>query len=97
MDANSSSTTGGHLVYTWSGRPARMSISGDQYRSLLCYVDELTAMQGCDNTLHHAQAWARAHRLDWARLSRSLRGLGCFCDCEVTLNRVSFNQADDSQ
>jgi hypothetical protein len=52
----------------------------------MSYLDEMIAMQGCDNTLHHAEGWARAHGVAWGRLSRSLRGLGGFCDCEVGMN-----------
>ena len=63
-----------------------LPISHDQSVSLFRYLDETIALQGCDNTLHHAQAWAEAHKVSWARLSRALRGLGGFCDCEVLMN-----------
>jgi hypothetical protein len=58
----------------------------DQLRSLIGYLDQVVAVQGCDNTLRHAQTWARTNRVDWAALGRTLRGRGAFCDCEVPLN-----------
>ena len=85
----------GHIVHTWSGRMHRMPINRAQFESLLKYLEELIAMQGCDNTLSHAQTWARAHGVPWASLSRSLRSLGGFCDCEVGLNSVSYGDDDD--
>ncbi len=75
-----------HVVHTGSGRAVRLPVSGAQFRSLMCYVEELVALQGCDHTLHHAEGWARAHGIAWGRLSRSLRGLGGFCDCEIGMN-----------
>ncbi len=90
METNGS--TAGHVVHTGSGRAVRLPVSGDQFRSLMSYLDEMTAMQGCDNTLRHAEGWARAHGVGWGRLARSLRGLGGFCDCEVGMNLA----ADDS-
>jgi hypothetical protein len=77
------------IVYTWSGRPCRLPVSRAQFRSLLNYLDEMLAMQGCDNTLSSAQTWARAHGVPWATLSRGLRSLGGFCDCEIGLNAVA--------
>jgi hypothetical protein len=76
----------GHTIHTGSGRPVRLPIDAAQFRSLLRYLEEMIAMQGCDNTLSHSMGWARAHGVDWGRLSRSLRGLGGFCDCEVGMN-----------
>src|SRR6478752_3237728 len=73
-------------VHTASGRVVRLPIGRPQFRSLLAYLDEVVMMHGCDNTLHLAEGWARAHGFDWGRLSRSLRGLGAFCDCEVAMN-----------
>jgi len=81
MDEDGSRT--GHVVRTGTGRAVRLPIDGAQFRSLMRYLDEMIAMQGCDNTLHYAEGWARAHGVPWGRLSRSLRGLGGFCDCEV--------------
>lgn len=75
-------------MHTWSGRSYRLSIDRNQYNSLLRYVDEMIAMQGCDNTLAHAETWARAHKVGWAKLARSLRSLGGFCDCEIGMNAV---------
>jgi hypothetical protein len=45
----------GHIVHTWSGRACRLPVSRAQFESLLNFVDEMLAMQGCDNTLAHAQ------------------------------------------
>ncbi len=55
----------------------------------MSYVDEMLAMHGCDNTLHHAETWARAHNVAWSKLNRSLRAIGGFCDCEIGLNSTS--------
>ena len=88
-------TSQGHLVHTFSGRACRLPISREQFRSLLNYIDEMLAMQGCDNTLSHSQAWARAHGVGWARLSRALRTVGGFCDCEIGLNTVSDGDDPD--
>lgn len=82
-------------MHTWSGRAHRLPIDRDQFQSLLKYVDEMLAMQGCDNTLHHAETWARAHKIGWARLGKSLRSLGGFCDCEIGLNTVSDDRVDE--
>lgn len=76
----------GHVIHTASGRAVRLPIDPRQFRSLMSYLDEMIALQGCDNTLHHAEAWARAHGVGWGRLGRCLRGLGGFCDCEVGMN-----------
>lgn len=86
--------TSGHIVHTASGLAYRLPIDRDQFRSLLSYVDEMLAIRGCDNTLQHAQTWARAHDIGWARLSRSLRGLGGFCDCEIGMNVAEEGPAD---
>jgi hypothetical protein len=93
MESNQSS---GHTVYTWSGRAYRLPINEAQFQSLLHYVEEMIAMRGCDNTLDHAQTWARANDVGWARLGRSLRSLGGFCDCEIGLN-VAQESADDEE
>jgi hypothetical protein len=63
-----------------------MPIGRDQFHSLLRYLDEMIALQGCDNSLHHARAWAGAHGVPFGPLARTLRGLGGFCDCEVLMN-----------
>jgi hypothetical protein len=84
MDDDGSRT--GHTIHTGSGRAVRLPVDAAQFRSLLSYLDVMIALQGCDNTLHHAEAWARAHGVPWGRLGRSLRGLGGFCDCEVEMN-----------
>jgi hypothetical protein len=89
MDTNHSP---GHLVRTWSGQAYRLPIDRDQYRSLLRYIEEMLAMHGCDNTLSHAETWARAHGVGWARLSRGLRSLGGFCDCEIGMNTVAHDE-----
>jgi len=34
--------------------------------------------------------------VSWARLSRTLRGLGGFCDCEIALN-VADEPEDDEE
>lgn len=86
----------GHVVRMASGRSVRMPIDGDQFTSLVRYLDEMIAMQGCDNTLHHAEAWARAHKVGWGRLARSLRGMGGFCDCEVGMN-VALGDAREEE
>jgi Protein of unknown function (DUF2695) len=65
---------------------SQLPIDQDQCRSLFRYLNETIALQGCDNTLHHAQSWAEAHGVPWGRLARALRGLGGFCDCEVLMN-----------
>ena len=83
MESNESS---GYAVRTHTGRLYRLPIDKKQYNSLLSFVDEMTAMLGCDNTLDHAESWARAHRVGWARLGRTLRTLGCCCDCEIGMN-----------
>jgi hypothetical protein len=80
------SSRSGYVARTGSGRAVRLPIGQRQFTSLLCYLDEVLALQGCDNTLHHAEGWARAHGVAWGRLARSLRGLGGFCDCEVGMN-----------
>jgi hypothetical protein len=79
----------GHVVRTWNGQAYRLPIDRDQYQSLLSFVEEMLAMQGCDNTLSHAETWARAHKVGWPRLGRALRSLGGFCDCEVGMNTVA--------
>ena len=84
----------GHTVHTWSGRAYRLPVDEAQFRSLLNYVEEMIALQGCDNTLTHAQTWARAHGVAWARLNRTLRSLGGFCDCELGFN-VAHAEPDD--
>jgi hypothetical protein len=85
----------GHIVHTWSGRACRLPISAAQFRSLLNFVEEMLAMQGCDNTLAHAQTWARAHGVAWAGLSRGLRSLGGFCDCEIGMNAARDSAEED--
>ena len=85
-----------HIGHTASGQPYRLPIEADQFRSLLRYVDELCALQGCDNTLQHAETWARANGVSWATLSRGLRGLGGFCDCEIGMNVAEEYPDDDS-
>jgi len=85
----------GHTVHTWSGRAHRLPITEGQFRSLLKYVEEMIAMRGCDNTLDHAQTWARANGVSWARLSRTLRALGGFCDCEIALNVAEESDDDE--
>jgi hypothetical protein len=85
----------GHIVHTWSGRACRLPVSRVQFQSLLSFVDEMLAMQGCDNTLAHAQTWARAHTVPWAGLSRGLRSLGAFCDCEIGMNAAA-DDGDDN-
>ena len=93
MDSDHAS---GHTARTWSGQAHRLPVDADQFRSLLNYVEEMIAMRGCDNTLAHAETWARAHDVGWARLSRTLRALGGFCDCEIGLNVVQETEdADD--
>jgi hypothetical protein len=92
MDANQPA---GMIVRTWTGRPYRLPVSPAQFRSLLNFIEEMLAMRGCDNTLDHAQTWARAHGVPWALLSRGLRSLGGFCDCEIGLNTV-VDSDDDS-
>ena len=72
-----------------------MPINAAQFQSLLNFVDEMLAMQGCDNTLAHAQTWARAHGVSWAGLSRGLRSLGGFCDCEIGMN-ASADSGDET-
>jgi hypothetical protein len=84
MDTEGSRTD--HVVHTGSGRAIRLPISRAQLTSLMSYVETMLSLQGCDNTLHHAEAWARAHGVAWGRLGRSLRGSGGFCDCEVGMN-----------
>ena len=91
MESNQSS---GYMVHTWSGRSYRLPIDRDQFSSLLSYVDEMIALHGCDNTLQHAETWARAHRVPWSKLNRSLRSLGGFCDCEIGLNTVADGQEE---
>jgi Protein of unknown function (DUF2695) len=85
----------GHVVHTWSGRACRLPISRPQFQSLLNFVDEMLAMQGCDNTHAHAQTWARAHGVPWAGLSRGLRSLGGFCDCEIGMNAAADDGEDE--
>ena len=87
----------GHIVHTWSGRACRLPISPAQFQSLLGFVDEMLAMQGCDNTLAQAQTWARAHGVPWAALSRGLRSLGGFCDCEIGMNASTGQEPDDDE
>jgi hypothetical protein len=82
-----------HIVHTASGRAYRLPIDRDRFRSLLRFVDEMCALQGCDNTLTHAQTWARANGVPWSSLGRSLRALGGFCDCEIGMN-VAEEDAD---
>jgi hypothetical protein len=84
METDESAT--GHVVHTASGRAVRLPVSAAQFRSLGRYLEEVIAMQGCDNTLHFAEGWARAHQVPWGRLARALRSLGGFCDCEVGMN-----------
>jgi len=57
-------------------------------------VDEMIALHGCDNTLQHAETWARAHKVAWFKLNRSLRSLGGFCDCEIGLNTVADGEEE---
>ena len=84
-----------YTVYAASGRAHRLPIDVQQFRSLLHYIDEMCALHGCDNTVSHAQTWARANDVAWAGLSRSLRGLGGFCDCEILMNVAPRDMADD--
>lgn len=84
-----------HIVHTASGRAYRLPIDRDGFRSLLRYVDELCALQGCDNTLQHAGTWARANGVSWPELSRALRSLGGFCDCEIGMNVAEEDPDDD--
>jgi hypothetical protein len=92
MESNQSP---GHTVRTWSGRAYRLPIDQQQFHSLLTYVEEMIAMRGCDNTLEHAQTWARAHDIAWGRLGRTLRGLGGFCDCEIAMNVVEDQDPEE--
>jgi Protein of unknown function (DUF2695) len=91
MEPNQSSR---HIVHTASGRAYHLPIDRDRFRSLLRYVDEMCALQGCDNTLQHANTWARANGVPWAGLAKSLRGLGGFCDCEIGMN-VAEGEPDE--
>lgn len=84
-----------YIVYTASGRACRLPIDRDRFRSLLRYVDEMCAMQGCDNTLQHAETWARANGVSWSVLFRGLRGLGGFCDCEIGMNVAGMHVMDE--
>jgi hypothetical protein len=84
-----------YVVYSASGRPYKLPIDRDRFRSLLRYVDEMCALQGCDNTLQHAQTWARASGVSWSGLSRGLRALGGFCDCEIGMNVAEINVAEE--
>jgi hypothetical protein len=92
MESNQSR---GHVVRTWSGQAYRLPIDSSQFRSLLAYIEEMLAMQGCDNTLAHAETWARAHQVGWAKLGRGLRSLGGFCDCEIGMNTISESEETD--
>jgi hypothetical protein len=94
MDSKPSS---GYVVRTWSGQAHRLPIDRAQYQSLMQYVEEMLAMQGCDNTLSHAETWARAHGVGWPKLSRALRSLGSFCDCEMGMNTVAEDEPDDEE
>jgi hypothetical protein len=84
-----------YVVYSASGRPYRLPIDRDRFRSLLRYVDEMCSLQGCDNTLQHAQTWARANGVSWSGLSRGLRSLGGFCDCEIGMNVTEINVSEE--
>ena len=84
-----------YIVHTASGRPHRLPVDRDRFRSLLRYVDEMCALQGCDNTLQHAETWARANGVSWPDLSHGLRGLGGFCDCEIGMNVAGMNVAEE--
>ena len=75
-----------HVGHSASGRAYRLPIDQVRFRSLLRYVDELCTLQGCDNTLSHAETWARANGVSWPALARGLRALGGFCDCEIGMN-----------
>ena len=86
-----------YVVYTASGRPYRLPIDRDRFRSLLRYVDEMCALQGCNNTLQHAETWARANGVSWSGLSRGLRSLGGFCDCEIGMNVAGMNGEEEEE
>jgi hypothetical protein len=83
-----------HIVHSASGWAFRLPIDRDRFRSLLRYVDEMCSLHGCDNSLQHAETWARANGVSWSDLSRGLRALGGFCDCEIGMN-VAEEGADD--
>jgi Protein of unknown function (DUF2695) len=73
----------GYVVHTGSGRAVPLPVDRAQLRSLSHYLDGMVGLLGCDHSLSHAEAWARAHQVRWGRLARSVRSLGAFCDCEV--------------
>jgi hypothetical protein len=91
---HSAGRSAGHTVHSASGRAIRLPITPAQFRSLICYAEDMIAMLGCDSTLHHTEAWARAHGVAWGRLARALRGIGGFCDCEVGINVAIGEIAD---
>ena len=90
-----SSQSQGHVVRAWNGQAFRLPIDRDQYSSLLNFVEEMLAMQGCDNSLSHSETWARAHKVGWAKLGRALRSLGGFCDCEIGMNVTDEAPAEE--
>ena len=90
-------SSAGHTVRTWSGRTCHLPITRDEFRSLLRFVEEMLAIRGCDNTLSHAQTWARAYGVPWARLARGLRGIGGFCDCEIGMNVVEEGSDEEDR
>jgi hypothetical protein len=65
---------------------ARLPITENEYLDLMHHLRVHLSETGCDNTLRHAEVWARGLDVAWARLRAALHAAGGFCDCEVMMN-----------
>lgn len=59
---------------------------------VLCFVDRLLGVRGCDTTLRWVTRWRQLRAPDVRGLERRLEARGGFCDCEVFLNGWSLRE-----
>jgi Protein of unknown function (DUF2695) len=65
---------------------AAMLLDEEELESLLDFLDDRLADEGCDRTLRLTRQWAAEHAVDAAALETSLAHFGGYCDCEVLAN-----------
>jgi hypothetical protein len=63
-----------------------MLLEPEQLRTLIEYLEEALAEEGCDHTLRLTARWAAQKGIDTDALAASLAEFGGGCDCEVLAN-----------
>ena len=61
-------------------------IDRPELESLVKFVDARIGEKACDNTLKHAEHWAKANDADWLHLLDGLAESGGYCDCGIVTN-----------